>query len=75
MVLEVSGVDGSQTKVDTASDNIKDSVKGESGNRKDHEDSDDHPTEVASEVDLSNLTGRQRKLFELRLKMVSMQEF
>ncbi|CAO2813729.1 unnamed protein product [Amaranthus hypochondriacus] len=66
---EVSGVDGSQTKVDTASDNIKDSVKGESGNRKDHEDSDDHPTEVTSEVDLSNLTGRQRKLFELRLKM------
>lgn len=35
-----------------------------------HSDSDkDHPTEENVEVDVTNLSGRQKKLFELRLKM------
>lgn len=72
MFSEVTGVGKSQPKVDTAApDEIKESYKEEVGLHKDEESADDHPEEATTEVDLSNLTGRQKKLFELRLKMVS----
>lgn len=35
-----------------------------------HEE-EDEPVEPVPEVDMASLTGRQRKLFELRLKMVA----
>ena len=45
------------------------------------DDLEDHPNEDSDnldeenvEVDLTKLTGRQKKLFELRLKMVSMNQ-
>jgi len=69
---EVAEASGSDFKPEpTVPDEIKESH--EEGNRVgDCADSgDDHPPEGTIEGDLSNLTGRQKKLFELRLKMVS----
>ena len=36
------------------------------------DDDNDHPVEENIEGDITKLTGRQKKLFELRLKMVSL---
>lgn len=67
---EVIGVGGSQPKLDAAvPDEIDEAYKEEVGTHKDADNADDHPEEVNMEVDLSKLTGRQKKLFELRLKM------
>lgn len=61
---------GSQPKLDAAvPDEIDEAYKEEVGTHKDADNADDHPEEVNMEVDLSKLTGRQKKLFELRLKM------
>lgn len=39
-------------------------------NAEEDSDSDKNPADDIEEVDVSKLTGRQKKLFELRLKMV-----
>lgn len=67
---EVKRVGGSQTKLDpAASDEREESYKEEVGTGKDADSADEHTAEAIPEVDLSTLTGRQKKLFELRLKM------
>ncbi|KMT01380.1 hypothetical protein BVRB_9g213900 [Beta vulgaris subsp. vulgaris] len=67
---EVKRVGGSQTKLDpTSSDELEESYKEEVGTGKDADSADEHTAEAIPEVDLSTLTGRQKKLFELRLKM------
>lgn len=67
---EVKRVGGSQTKLDpAASDELEESYKEEVGTGKDADSADEHTAEAIPEVDLSTLTGRQKKLFELRLKM------
>lgn len=38
------------------------------------DDNNDQPVEEIEEVDFTQLMGRQKKLFELRLKMVSLHE-
>lgn len=67
---EVKGSGGSKSNLDVASrDEIEESYKEEVGAQEHAEDAADHPAEEFTEADLSNLTGRQKKLFELRLKM------
>lgn len=46
-------------------------VHDEINDLEDHPNGDnDNPAEENTQVDFTNLTGRQKKLFELRLKMV-----
>ncbi|KAL2937066.1 Pre-mRNA-splicing factor syf2 [Bienertia sinuspersici] len=66
---EITEVGGNRTKLDAvAHDGIEESYK-EVGTQKDAHSTDDLPAEDTIETDLSNLTGRQKRLFELRLKM------
>ncbi|CAO2815626.1 unnamed protein product, partial [Amaranthus hypochondriacus] len=64
---EVSGVVRSRTKIDAAL--AKDDENADDNPVDDAQHADDNSPEVTIGADLSNLTGRQRKLFELRLKM------
>lgn len=72
MFTEVKRVGGSQTKLDPAASDEREESYKEVGTGKDADSADEHTAEAIPEVDLSTLTGRQKKLFELRLKMVSM---
>ncbi|XP_021775318.1 pre-mRNA-splicing factor syf2-like [Chenopodium quinoa] len=64
---EATGASGSQAKLDAAA---PDEIELSYNEVETHKDADDHPEEATmEEVDLSKLTGRQKKLFELRLKM------
>ena len=63
----------SRSKIDAAL--AKDDENADDNPVDDAQNADDNSPEVTIEADLSNLTGRQRKLYELRLKMVRMREF
>ncbi|XP_021753058.1 pre-mRNA-splicing factor syf2-like [Chenopodium quinoa] len=67
---EVTGASGSQAKLDAAAPDEIELSYNEVETHKDADNADDNPEEATmEEVDLSKLTGRQKKLFELRLKM------
>ncbi|KAL9244845.1 hypothetical protein vseg_018566 [Gypsophila vaccaria] len=55
----------SHTRLDAAPQEIKASHE----EVRNEEHADEQPSESPAEVDMTNLTGRQKKLFELRLKM------
>lgn len=67
---EVAQTTGGNGELDTSAPDVAEDLHDARPNVEEDSDSDNNPAEENVEVDLSKLTGRQKKLFELRLKMV-----
>ncbi|KAL8142528.1 hypothetical protein V2J09_015560 [Rumex salicifolius] len=69
---EISQASGSDTRQNSRAHTTDQDVQPQKEDSPVHEHGDgdnDHPPQDIAEVDVTNLTGREKKLFELRLKM------